>query len=57
MLENFGELIQNETLADELRLVGAAYPELLEIALGEEPVRYRVEKLTARLADGTGTSA
>jgi len=45
VLENFGDYVQSETLADELRLVDADYPELLEAKVGEETVRFRVEKL------------
>jgi isoleucyl-tRNA synthetase len=51
MLENFGDLVQDETLAEELRLVDPEYPELADIALGEETVRFRVEKITAPLAE------
>jgi isoleucyl-tRNA synthetase len=51
MLENFGDLVQDETLAEELRLVDLDYPELADIALGEETVRFRVEKLTAPIAE------
>lgn len=46
VLEGFGDYVQKETLADELRLVAADYPELLEIKIGEEVVRFGVEKLT-----------
>ncbi len=45
VLEKFGDYIQSETLADELRLVGGDYPELLEAKMGEETVRVRVEKI------------
>ena len=51
MLEGFGDLIQDETLADELRLVDAGYPELQSVVLGEETIRFRVEKLTAPLVE------
>jgi isoleucyl-tRNA synthetase len=45
VLEKFGDLIQGETLADELRLVDANYPELTEAKVGEEAWKFRVEKL------------
>jgi isoleucyl-tRNA synthetase len=45
VLEKFGDLIQAETLADELRLVDANYPELGEAKCGEETWRFLVEKL------------
>lgn len=45
VLEKFGDLIQNETLADELRLVDAQYPELIEAKCGDETWHFRVEKL------------
>ncbi|PQV63929.1 Isoleucyl-tRNA synthetase [Abditibacterium utsteinense] len=45
VLENFGDVIQAETLADELRFVGADYPELGEAKMGEETLRFRVEKM------------
>jgi isoleucyl-tRNA synthetase len=45
VLEKFGDLIQGETLADELRLVDANYPELTDAKVGEETWRFRVEKL------------
>jgi isoleucyl-tRNA synthetase len=45
VLEKFGDLVQGETLADELRLVDAEYPELSEAKVGEEAWRFRVEKL------------
>ncbi|RYX81454.1 isoleucine--tRNA ligase [bacterium] len=45
VLEHFGDVVQSETLADELRFVGADYPELSEVKMGEETVRFRVEKL------------
>lgn len=44
VLEKFGEYIQEETLAEELRLVGTDYPELAEIEAGEEKLQLRVEK-------------
>jgi hypothetical protein len=43
--EKFGDYIQQETLADELRLVGSDYPEMSEAKVGEEAIRIRVEKL------------
>jgi len=45
VLEKFGDTVQSETLADELRLVDGDYPELIEAKVGEETVRLRVEKL------------
>jgi isoleucyl-tRNA synthetase len=45
VLEKFGDLVQSETLADELRLVDANYPELSEAKAGEETWKFRVEKL------------
>jgi isoleucyl-tRNA synthetase len=45
VLENHGDYIQDETLADELRFVDADYPELSEAEVGEETLRLRVEKL------------
>ncbi len=45
VFENWGDYIQSETLADELRLVAADYPELGEAKVGEETVRFRVEKM------------
>jgi hypothetical protein len=45
VFENWGEYIQNETLADELRLVESEYPELQEAKIGDETVRLRVERL------------
>ena len=45
VFEAHGDLIQSETLADELRLVDAEYPEMTEARVGEEVVRVRVEKL------------
>lgn len=47
VLEGFGDTIQSETLADELRFVDAAYPELSEAKMGEETLRLRVEKVNA----------
>jgi len=41
----FGDFIQSETLADELRLVPEDYPETSEAKVGDETVRLRVEKL------------
>jgi isoleucyl-tRNA synthetase len=43
--EKWGDYIQNETLADELRLVPRDYPELLEAKIGDETVHFRVERL------------
>jgi isoleucyl-tRNA synthetase len=45
VFEKFGDYIQNETLAEELRLVDDNYPEMSEVKVGEEAVRIRVEKL------------
>ena len=45
LFEVWGETIQNETLADELRLVDADYPDMNDITLGEETVGLRVEKI------------
>ncbi len=45
LFEEWGETIQNETLADELRLVDADYPDMNDVTLGEETVGLRVEKL------------
>ena len=45
VLEKFGDYIQQETLADELRLVGSDYPELSEAKVGDETIRFRVERL------------
>ena len=45
VLEDFGDLIQTETLADELRFVDADYPELIDAKMGEETIRLRVEKM------------
>jgi isoleucyl-tRNA synthetase len=46
VLEAFGDIMQSETLADELRFVDAAYPELSEAKMGEETLRFRVERVT-----------
>ena len=43
VLESFGDLIQNETLADELRLVAGDYPELSAVKCGDETLHLRVE--------------
>jgi isoleucyl-tRNA synthetase len=51
VLENWGDFVQNETLADELRFVDAEYPELSEAPVGEETLRFRVEKITADVAN------
>ncbi len=45
VLEGFGDTIQSETLADELRFVDANYPELSDGKMGEETLRFRVEKV------------
>jgi isoleucyl-tRNA synthetase len=45
VFENWGDYIQNETLAEELRLVPRDYPELLEVKIGDETVHLRVERL------------
>ncbi len=45
VLEGFGDLIQSETLADELRFVDADYPELGDAKMGEETIRLRVERM------------
>ena len=45
LFEVWGETIQNETLADELRLVDADYPAMNDVTLGDETVGLRVEKL------------
>ena len=44
VLEKFGDYIQEETLADELRLVEANYPELMTLEAGDEELQLRVEK-------------
>ncbi len=49
VLENFGDYLQDETLAEELRLVGDDYPELSEAEAGDETIRLRVEKLEKEL--------
>jgi len=43
VLEHFGDTIQTETLADELRFVDANYPDLSDGKMGEETLRFRVE--------------
>jgi isoleucyl-tRNA synthetase len=53
VLEQFGDYIQQETLADELRLVGSDYPELSEAKVGDGTVRFRVERLGADEHSGT----
>ncbi len=45
VLEEFGDYIQVETLADELRFVLADYPGLGEAKMGEETLRLGVEKV------------
>jgi hypothetical protein len=45
VFEKFGDYVQQETLADELRLVGNDYPEMSEARVGEETIRIRVERL------------
>jgi isoleucyl-tRNA synthetase len=45
VFENWGDYVQSETLADELRLVADDYPELLDAKVGDETVRFRVEKM------------
>jgi len=45
VFEKFGDYIQSETLADELRLVDADYPEMTEVKIGDEKVLLRVEKI------------
>ena len=45
VLEGFGDVIQTETLADELRFVAADYPELGDAKMGDETVRLRVEQV------------
>jgi len=45
VFENWGDYVQSETLADELRLVANDYPELLDAKVGDEIVRFRVEKM------------
>jgi len=45
VLEEFGDYLQRETLADELRLVDADYPALTDVKVGEETLRLGVEKV------------
>jgi isoleucyl-tRNA synthetase len=45
VLEKFGDYIQNETLAEELRFVDSEYPELTKSEMGEEEIAFRVEKV------------
>ena len=45
VLESWGDFIQSETLAEELRFVDANYPELSGAKVGEETWQFRVEKL------------
>jgi isoleucyl-tRNA synthetase len=45
VLEHWGDFIQSETLADELRFVLPDYPALLDAKVGEETWRFGVEKL------------
>ena len=45
VLEEFGDYLQRETLADELRLVDAEYPALVEVKVGDELLRIGVEKV------------
>jgi isoleucyl-tRNA synthetase len=45
VLEHWGDFIQNETLAEELRFVLPDYPELAEAKIGEEIWRFGVEKV------------
>lgn len=45
VLEKFGDYVQQETLAEELRLVDGGYPELAEVKMGDEQLCLRVEKL------------
>ncbi len=44
VFEAHGDLIQSETLADELHLVDEDYPEMTEAKVGDEAVRVHVEK-------------
>lgn len=44
VLEKHGDYLQQETLADELRLVDEDYPELLSVAAGSLQVDLRVER-------------
>jgi isoleucyl-tRNA synthetase len=52
ILEHFGDYVQQETLAEELRIVDENYPELREATLGSdehaEMLRFNVEKITDR---------
>ena len=45
VLESFGDVIQGETLADELRFVSSDYPGLIEAKMGDETLRLAVEKV------------
>jgi isoleucyl-tRNA synthetase len=54
VFEKFGDYIQQETLADELRLVAGDYPELLDVKIGDEQIRLRVERLADATADEEG---
>ena len=45
VLEEWGDYLQRETLADELRLVDADYPRLSEVKVGDEVLRIGVEKV------------
>ena len=45
VLESWGDYIQSETLAEELRFVLPDYPELSDAKCGEEIWKFRVEKL------------
>ncbi len=47
VLEEFGDYLQRETLADELRLVDGDYPSLSEVKVGDEVLRIGVEKVIA----------
>ena len=47
VLEEFGDYLQRETLADELRLVDADYPSLSDVKVGDEVLRVGVEKVVA----------
>ncbi|MDQ3815105.1 MAG: isoleucine--tRNA ligase [Armatimonadota bacterium] len=47
VLEKFGDYVQQETLADELRLVDPDYPGLSEVKIGDETIRIGVERLPA----------
>ena len=50
VLEEFGDYLQRETLADELRLVDADYPGLVEVKVGDEVLRVGVEKIPGEVA-------